>query len=322
MLTDVILFLAGLVLLYLGADFLVRGAAQLASLARISPLIVGVTVVALGTSSPEILVSFIAALTNQADVAVGNIVGSNIANIALILGISAFIKPITVRENKINKEVYWMIAASLLFWGFVINGHLTHLEGIILLLMLTTFIYFTARTSIKERKITQSNVEIPVDKRFQNLSKPLRIVIYLGEIIIGIIVLVYGSNITVDAAVNIARAIGVSEIIIGLTLVAFGTSLPELATSLISIIKKESDILVGNVIGSNIFNLLFVGGGVSAFINIPIRLRVIEYDIPIMMAISLVLIPVIFFWHRIPRFLGIVLLLSYFGYIGSNYYLN
>ena len=255
------LFFIGLLMLYGGAEYLVRGSSRLAIMVRIPPLIIGVTVVAFGTSSPEFIVSFVAALSDKIDVAIGNIIGSNIANIGLILGISGIIRSISLRDTSIAREYLWMIFSTILFWIFALNGLITHFEGIVLLLGIIIFTVYLIRLSIKERKNISINDEIPNEsERFKSFSPGWRIGIYIFQIVCGIALLVWGSDVTIDAAMNIARILGVSEVIIGLSLVAFGTSLPELATAIISIIRREKAILIGNIIGSNIFNILFVGG--------------------------------------------------------------
>ncbi len=319
MIINFLLFFFGLFLLYLGAEFLVRGASKIALMARISPLIVGVTVVAFGTSSPEIIVSFVAAFSNKADLAIGNIVGSNIANIGLILGVSALIRTVKLRKTKIATEVYWMLGASVLFFIFAFNNMLDRWEGIILVSALLIFIILSIKTSLKDRNNKSEANDKPVGK-IENLTKSNQIIVYIASVLTGISILIWGSNITIDSAVFIAREFGISEIIIGLTLVAFGTSLPELATAIISIIKKENAILIGNVIGSNIFNILCVGGLVSSFIAIPIKERVIHFDLPFMMFISLLILPVVFKWNKIPRVFGIFLLMLYFSYIAFSFF--
>ena len=319
MLINFLVFFWGLFLLYLGAEFLVRGASKIALMARISPLIVGVTVVAFGTSSPEVIVSFVAAFSDKADVAIGNIVGSNIANIGLILGISALIRTVKLRKTKIAAEVFWMLGASALFIIFSLNGMLEQWEGILLFLVLIIFVIISIRISINQRNSHTEIIDVSVGK-ISNLPKVVQLIIYIVFVVIGIAILVWGSNITIDSAIFIAREFGVSEIIIGLTLVAFGTSLPELATAIISIVKKENAILIGNVIGSNIFNILCVGGLVSSFIAIPVKDRVIQFDLPVMMAVSLLLLPVVFKWNKIPRFLGLFLLILYFSYISFSFF--
>ncbi len=320
MILHICLFLLGLFLLYLGAEFLVRGASKIALMARISPLIVGITVVAFGTSAPEIIVSFVAAFSDNTDVAVGNIVGSNIANIGLILGISALIRTVKLTKTNITSEVFWMLSASFLFWVFTANNMLNQWEGIILFIALITFIIVSVKKSIATRNNESKKNNLPVDNKSQNKSRSIQFIINGLSVTGGIFILIWGSRITIDSAVFIARALGISKIIIGLTVVAFGTSLPELATAIISIIKKENEILIGNVIGSNIFNILCVGGLVSSFIPLPIENRVIFFDVPMMLFISLLLLPVVFWWNRIPRILGLFLLAFYLVYIVISFF--
>lgn len=320
MFINFLLFFSGLFLLYVGAEFLVRGASKIALMARVNPLIVGVTVVAFGTSSPEIIVSFVAAFSEKADVAIGNIVGSNIANVGLILGVSALIRTVKLRKTRINTEVYWMLGASALFWLFAFNNGIEQWEGMILFASLLVFIIISIKSSIKNRSKKIEIEELQNNTKFQSLAKPIQFILYGISIVIGIVVLVWGSNITIDSAIEIAREFGVSEIIIGLTLVAFGTSLPELATAIISIIKRENAILIGNVIGSNIFNILCVGGLVSSFIPLTVKQRVFEFDIPFMIFISIIILPVIFKWNRLPRLLGGLLLVLYFFYIIYSFF--
>jgi cation:H+ antiporter len=226
MFANIILFILGLILLYIGAEFLVRGSSRLALLARIPPIIIGLTVVAFGTSFPEFVTSMVAAWQDKIDLAIGNIVGSNIANICLILGISGIIIPITIDPTTVKKELYWMMAASILFWIFGLGGTINHLEGAVLFAGIFAFTLIMIRN-------------------------------YLAMTVGGIILLMFGSNWLIESATNIARALGVSDVVIGLSLVAFGTSLPELATAIIAIVRKENEILLGNIVGSNIFNILF-----------------------------------------------------------------
>jgi cation:H+ antiporter len=316
MINDVLLFSLGLVLLYFGADFLVRGASQLARLARIRPLVIGVTIVAFGTSAPEMLVSMVAAWHGQVDVAVGNIIGSNIANIGLILGLTGLISVIFLGETQVKREIYWMLAASVVFAVFAwTDSVINHWEGLVLIAGIIVFSIVMIRQSLSDRR-NQDLEEVPDEPEGLKKYSPLiRVAVYSGQIVAGIVVLIFGSNITIDSAINIARYLGVSEIVIGLSLVAFGTSLPELATSIISIIRRENAILVGNVVGSNIFNILFVGGVVSTVFEMPLAERVLNQDLPVMLGISFVLVPMIFPKNRLLRPLAGMLLLVYCGYI-------
>jgi cation:H+ antiporter len=314
MLIDGLLFFCGLLLLYVGADSLVKGAARLAILARIKPIVIGVTVVAFGTSSPEFIVSFVAALSGYIDVASGNIVGSNIANIGLILGVSGLIKPIIIEKSIISRETYWMLGASLLFWIFAANGLISQIEGWILFAGIIGFTLILVRQSISDRRKQELVPEVDEGK---HKAWPLwkKAGFYSIQVIGGIGILVWGSDITVKSATNIAYALNISEVLIGLSLVAFGTSLPELATAIISIIRREKAILIGNIIGSNIFNILFVGGTLAGVFGIPISPRMVTIDLPLMLLISLLLLPIILKTNRISRIFGFLLLAYYVLYI-------
>jgi cation:H+ antiporter len=258
----------------------------------------------------------VAAWQDKIDMAVGNIVGSNIANICLILGISGLILPVAVKPETVKKELYWMVAASVVFILFSLGGMITHLEGILLLIGIILFTFYIVRASLKERKNNREEKRINTESpRLKNLPVAVRLLIYFLMATGGIILLMFGSDRLVISATNIAREVGISEIVIGLSLVAFGTSLPELATAIISLIKKEKEILIGNVIGSNIFNLFFVGGALSTFFTAPIKTRVIFYDLPIMLIVSLFLIPIIFITRKISRLAGTFLILVYIIYL-------
>ena len=309
-------FLFGLVLLYAGAELLVRGASRLALLARIRPMIIGLTVVAFGTSFPEFVTSIVAAWQDKIDVAIGNIVGSNIANICLILGVSGLLRPIFIDPASVKKELYWMVAASFLFWIFSLGGMINHVEGLVLFIGIIIFTLYLIRAGSNERKIHKDDaLIINESSRLKHFSPIFRLIIYLSMTVVGIALLVYGSGWLIESATNIALMLGVSEIIIGLSLVAFGTSLPELATAIISVIRKENEILIGNIVGSNIFNLLFVGGVLPTFFSARIKSRVIYVDLPIMIVISLLLIPVVLRYKQISRKAGIMLVGFYIIYL-------
>jgi cation:H+ antiporter len=316
MLGNIFLFLIGLVLLYFGAEFLVRGSSRLALLFRISPVVIGLTVVAFGTSFPEFVTSMVAAWQDKIDLAIGNIVGSNIANICLILGISGLIIPVTIDPKTVKKELYWMMAASVLFWIFGFGGKINHLEGAILFSGIVAFTLIMIRNSLKERQST-SDEQIFVHelKKIHRLPIPVRYSIYSIMTIGGIILLMFGSDLLIKSATYIARVLGVSEVVIGLSLVAFGTSLPELATAIIAIVRKENEILVGNIVGSNIFNILFVGGVLSALFTAPINQRIITIDSPIMLITSLFLVILVLRSKRISRLTGSILFIIYVSYI-------
>ena len=315
MLGNIFLFIIGLVLLYIGAEFLVRGSSRLALLFRISPIVIGLTVVAFGTSFPEFMTSMVAAWQDKVDLAIGNIVGSNIANVCLILGVSGLIIPVAIDPKTVKKELYWMMAASVLFWIFGLGGTINHFEGAILFAGIIAFTMVMVHNSLKERKNNNQETIAQESRFIHRLPLPVRFVIYLISTIGGIILLMYGSELLIESATFIARALGVSEVVIGLSLVAFGTSLPELATAIIAIARKENEILVGNIVGSNIFNILFVGGALSAFFTAPINQHISTIDIPIMIFTSLFLVFVVLRWKKISRFTGFILLAFYIAYI-------
>jgi len=306
---SIIFVLIGILLLYYGAKILVKGSSNLAIKIGISPMLVGLTVVAFGTSSPELFVSFIAGMQNSSDIALGNVVGSNICNIGLILGLASIIMPVKVDINDIKLDLFIMIAASLIVWLMILDKHLSHLDGIILLILIISYLFFKIKQSIRERK----EIDLEIDDNSKVKSKGF----YIFLIIAGLITLIIGSNLFIDGAISIARYLGVSNAIIGLSLVAFGTSLPELATSIIAAIKKQDEISLGNIIGSNIFNILFILGFTSTFFQINAGdIKTVDYLV--MLFTSLIIIPMGIVGKKYSRIDGFMLLLIYIAYI---YYL-
>ncbi|HRK74645.1 MAG TPA: calcium/sodium antiporter [Rhodothermales bacterium] len=308
--------IGGLVLLVLGADALVKGASRLALALGISPIIIGLTVVSYGTSAPELAVSTQAAWVGQADLGVGNVVGSNIFNILFILGLSSIIVPLVVHTQLIRIDVPVMISTAILFFLFVLDGQLAKWEAGILALGAILYTWFQIHLSRKEKKSA-------LEQEFEaELSQEPRTgtAINIGWILLGLVMLVLGSNWLVDSAITIARTLGVSELIIGLTIVAIGTSLPEVATSVAAALKGERDIAVGNVVGSNIFNILIVLGIAGLVSPQPINVSnaAIAFDIPVMLAISVACFPIFFKGLEITRFRGA---LFFFYYIAYTLYL-
>lgn len=299
--------IAGLVLLVAGAEVLVRGASKLAAQFGIPPLIIGLTVVAFGTSAPETAVSVQAALDGKGDLAIGNVVGSNIANALFILGLTALIAPLLVSRQIIRLDVPIMIGASLLTWALAWDGSLSRLDGA---LLFTGILAYTAFLIISSRrdKTAAADDEFATEFGLNEAPKPYAGLINLGLILVGLVLLVSGSNFLVEGAVNLARALGLSELVIGLTVVAIGTSLPELATSLMAAIKGERDIAVGNIVGSNIFNLLCVLGLASLVSPsaIPVAANALAFDFPVMIAVAIACLPIFFNGHCINRWEGAV----------------
>lgn len=312
--TDAILFIAGLVALVGGAELLVRGAGKLAVSLGISPLVVGLTVVALGTSSPEFAVSLQSAWEGRTDLAVGNVVGSNIFNVLAILGLAAIIAPLVVSRQVIRQEVPIMIGASLLVFAFARDGTLDRAEAGLMFLLLVAYTAFLVVQSRKEHAgaaRAELDAEIGAGSRWDRHWS-----VQAALIVAGLVLLVTGSDWLVRAAVSFARAFGVSELVIGLTLVAAGTSMPEVATSVLATIRGERDIAIGNVIGSNTFNLLGVLG-LSGLIGpkaLAVAPAIVAFDLPVMLAVALACLPVFFTGHTIARWEGGVFLAYYGAY--------
>jgi cation:H+ antiporter len=297
--------LVGLALLYLGAESLVRGASRLALRLGVAPLLVGLTVVAFGTSSPELAVSLKGALTGAGDIATGNVVGSNICNIALILGLSALIRPISVQVQLIRLDVPILIGCSIVLVLFLANGSLGRLEGLLLFGGIIVYIALAVRAALREAAAKPVLAHVPV-KAGSTLVDPMLVV---G----GLAALVLGSILFVDGAVAVARRLGVTEVVIGLTLVAVGTSLPELATSIVAAAKGQGDIAVGNVVGSNIFNILAILGVVGTVS--PLRTQVSMVDIGASLLLALLLLPLMRSGFKLSRVEGAVLLALYLLYL-------
>ncbi len=302
----------GLILLILGAEMLVRGASRLAAAIGISPLVIGLTVVAFGTSSPELAVSLVSAWSGQADIAVGNVVGSNIFNILVIVGLAALLVPLSVAQQLVRLDVPLLIGVSLLAFLFGRDGSIGRGEGIILFGILIAYLVFLIRMSRREAVVIQAEYAQEFgDGRFRG---PLQYVSYLVLVVLGLILLVVGSRWLVAGAVALARLLGVSELVIGLTLIAGGTSLPEVATSVIAALRKERDIAVGNAVGSNLFNLLGVLGltALMAPQGVAVSQAALVFDLPVMIAVAVATLPIFFTGYCIARWEG-ALFLAYYG---------
>ena len=309
-------FIVGLALLVIGAELLVRGASRLALAVGVSPLVIGLTVVAYGTSAPEVAVSVSAAFGGQADIAVGNVVGSNIFNVLFILGVSALIVPLVVNRQIIRQEVPIMIGVSALFIALGWDGRIGPFEAalfLFLLLAYTTFLVVQSRREIKAGNMGQSG-EVPLATDGWSSSR----LVQVGMVIAGLVCLVAGARLLVSASVAFAQALGVSDLVIGLTIVAAGTSLPEVATSITAAIKGERDIAVGNVIGSNTFNILGALGlsGVAAGTGgLGVAPSVMAFDIWIMLATAVACIPIFLTGREIARWEGAVFVAYYVFYV-------
>ena len=301
--------IGGLFLLFLGADWLVKGSITLALHFGLSPLVVGLTVVALGTSFPEALVSIQAAIENRGGIALGNVVGSNILNIALILGISALFNPLKVDSHLVKADVPLMAAASFMLIVLLEDFHISRLEGSFLLLCIFGYIFgnilTVKRTSFEENKV--SGLEVTNDSR-KSFWKDIIL------LFVGLLALSFGSNLLVDGAVDLARILGLSEALIGLTIVSIGTGTPELATALMAAYRKKSDLAIGNAVGSNLFNIMFVVG-IAALVSPLDSTGIKESDLYVMMGLSLILLPTVITGRVIDRKEGFIFLAIYIGYL-------
>ena len=315
--TNMLMFLGGLILLVIGANVLVRGASKLALSFGISPLVVGLTIVAFGTSAPEVAVSVGAVLDGRDDIAIGNVVGSNIFNVLFILGVSALITPLIVNIQLIRQEVPIMIGASLLLLALGLDGRLSFFDGSFLFVLLLAYTMFLVVQSRRETRAAKDEYADEI-KLAEAGAWDSRLPVQLLLIGAGLAALVFGSDYLVQASVNFAKAMGVSDLVIGLTIVAAGTSMPEVATSITAAIKGERDIAVGNVVGSNTFNILGclgLSGLVSGDVGLAMAPSLLAFDIWIMLAVALACLPVFMTGREIARWDGGVFLGYYVAYV-------
>lgn len=314
MMLDILSVLGGLVLLYFGATFLIKGAVSVAMRAGVSVLVVGLTVVAYGTSMPEMVVSTMASFKDAGDIAIGNVVGSNIFNIAVILGISALISPMHVNLKVLRFDTPVMLGVAFLFLLIFADYRISRLEGVLLFALAAAYTVFNIVKSRKEEKRAE---ELGIEPII--VKSPRSVFLDIGFILLGIGVLILGSNFLVTGATALAKVFGASEAFIGLTIVAAGTSLPELATSLVAALKKQSDIAIGNVVGSNIFNILAILG-ISGIIH-PIEAIGISFvDVLVMIGFSALVIPLMKTGVKISRREGAIMLLAYIAYVAYLLY--
>lgn len=286
---------------------MVKGASRIAAAFGIRPIIIGMTVVAFGTSAPEFLVSLVSALKDSPDIAVGNIIGSNIANIGLILGISALIHRISIQKRLLRTDMPIMIVSVVVLFGMALDQQIGRLEGLLLFAGIIAFVVHLIYVSRKENAET-GDVEGLLKVRTSNPVNVAFVILGLGGLSLG-------SHLMVESAITIARFIGVSEIVIGMTVVAIGTSLPELATSIVAAWKREPDISVGNIVGSNVFNVLFVIGGVAAVKPLAVKESTLYLEFPVMIAFCVLVYPVMWSRRAVTALEGAVLLIAYIGFV-------
>lgn len=308
---DVSLLVLGIGVLYFGAEWLVRGSARLAASLGVSPIVVGLTVVSLGTSAPELVVCTVAALGGNPDLAIGNVMGSNLANIGLILGLTAIVRPLDVHARVVWREMPLMLLVTAALYPLAWDLMLSRGDGVILLIALVAYLMFVFQSVEDEAPEILGEYEdfMKASAQVQSNVRPADIL----WVVAGSGCLVLGGYAIVEGAVQVAGALGISQVVIGLTVVAVGTSLPELATSLVAAARKEADIAVGNVIGSNIFNIAAILGVSSVLQPIPIPLSVLSEELLAVVLVSLLLFPLLRSGWRIRRWEGAILLASYIG---------
>ena len=306
---EILLFIGGVGVLYFGAEWLVRGSARLATSLGVSPIVLGLTVVSMGTSAPELMVSVVAAVGGHGDLAIGNVMGSNLANIGLVLGISSIMRPLNVSGRVVTREVPVMLIITALLLPVIWDLRIGRLEGIALLGVLGGYLWFVFRTAKEEGEAVLGEYE-QFAKETGGLT-PWAAARDLALITMGIMGLVMGAFAIRESALALAEAMGISELVIGLTLVSIGTSLPELATSVVAAFRDEADIAVGNVIGSNVFNIAAILGITATITPLRVNPEVLSLEFPAAVIMSVLLIPIVRANLTIRRAEGIVLLGSY-----------
>lgn len=309
---DILLICIGLLLLVAGGEGLLRGSVALAGKLGLSTLLVSMVIVGFGTSAPELMVSVSAALKGEPNIALGNVVGSNIANVLLILGLSALFMPIACARPEIKRDALAVLLASLILVGLSLNGAIDRLLG---LMMLAALAFYVSYSYLTERKTSKAQIH-PRDQIEEDTGKPeaslKKATVYC---IAGLVLLVSGAHFLVEGATSLAEKFGIPNAIIGLTLVAVGTSLPELATAIVAAYRKHTDVVIGNILGSNLFNILGILGVTALIIPIPFEGRIADIDVWVMLVVAIILSPVIWTGRQINRLEGGIFLTLYLVYI-------
>ena len=309
--------IAGFVLLLGGAEFLVRGAVALSNRLGVSPLVIGMTVVAFGTSAPELVVSLNAALSGSAGLALGNVVGSNIANILLVLGATGLVAPIIISPGALIRDGMALLGGSLLFTGLCWRGEIVGWGGGVLLIFFAAFLGYSYW---RETHGADDAAEIHLKEAEEYQDLPDSLWIAWGALLAGLAGVIYGADLLVEGGTAIARAAGVSEEVIGLTLIAFGTSLPELAASVVAAFRKHTDLALGNVVGSNLFNVLGVIGTVAVVTPLQVPTQILTFDLWVMIGATVLLIPFLATGLRLSRTEAVIFLAGYVAYIAAQAY--
>ncbi len=312
----VIQILGGFVLLFVGGEFVVRGAVALANRFGVSPLVIGLTIVGFGTSLPELWVSLNAALGGSPGIAVGNVVGSNMANMMLVMSCAALICPIMVNPAAVRRDASFMLAVTVIFIAIGMTGTVSALEGLAMVVMLLGYLGYSLWRDTKDNDAAAA---LHREEAEELAGRPRALWISLIELLAGFAAVGYGADLLVDGATTLARAAGVADAVIGLTVVAVGTSLPELATSIVAAYRGHSDVCLGNVLGSNIFNLFGIMGVTALAVPVPFPEQILQFDLWALLFVSLLLIPFILSGRRIRRVEGGVLLALYAGYVTAQF---
>lgn len=315
----VIQLIAGFVLLLFGAEYLVRGAVALARRLKVAPMIIGMTIVAYGTTAPELVVSLQAAVDGLPGISVGNVVGSNIANILLILGMSAVIFPIVVKPTTLMRDAAMCMGAALVFTALALSGTVERWQGGLMVAMLAAFsIYAFTQERRRGKANDPGDMAEELEKEFEEAPKPMWL--SLLSVIGGIVAVVTGAKLLVTAAVATARVLGVDEAVIGLTIVAVGTSLPELATAVVAALRKHSDVAVGNILGAGIYNLFAIMGLVAVVAPIPVPPQIVVFDLWVMVAVTALLLALLLWRNGLSRPVGAMFLAGFVVYSALQYY--
>jgi len=302
----------GIVMLYFGSDWLVDGAKKLAIRLGIAPFVIGLTVLAFGSSAPEAVTSIVS--TSNPDIIIGNVIGSNIANIGLCIGLAALINPMVAKFTSMRFEIITMVFAAILITLLGIAGYIGQISGIILIALLFLFIlivYFSKRGDTEGQESYVSEIDTEVDRSGKMLA------LWIGMCIVGLVLLFFGARFFIDGATELARIIGVSELMIGLIVVAIGTSLPELCISLMAAVRGENELAVSNIVGSNIFNAFFVLGIGATLVNVPVSNITLTFHMPVMIALSVLMFLMVWRKNEISKISGALLLAVYVGYVLS-----
>ena len=309
--------LGGFVVLLIAADIMVRGAVAVALKFGIPPLVIGMTVVAIGTSAPELVVGLQAGLAGAAGMALGNVVGSNIANVFLILGCAAMVAPIVNKEGALHRDVYVLVGGTAIFIALCLMGTIQWWGGLILIAGLATFLF---SSYYRETHDGGPDAELH-SKEVEEIGKiPESMLVAWALLVGGIIGIIIGSEFLVDGAVDIARAFGVSEEVIGLTMIALGTSLPELAASVVAAFRGHADVALGNVVGSNLFNILGIAGVVAVVVPLPVAAQFVAFDLWVMLVATLLIAPMLLWKWQLNRGVAAIFLIAYVAYIAAQAY--